>query len=229
MPKHFALLLCFITALGFSGCATRTKMPSLDKVVTFAPADTPIYLMTVTLKNDNAPRYQPELLAVNVEKKGATAKADRLNFTPDDEAEQEFEDEKQGTRYFVRLKTPPGDYDIIAFTSLCSGFPFHGVCTAPLLASLPKEAAGFVYIGHVSATVRERKGNEFRAGPVVPLIDQAATGISGGTFDISVEDRWTEDQAEFLARFPGLKNAEVRKHMLPAFNREKAQAWWEAL
>lgn len=227
MIKPIVSLLCVVAAFTFSGCATRTKMPALDKAVAFAPGDTPIYLMTVTLRNDNAPRYQPEMIAAHVEKVGATRKTDRLNFLPDDEAEQELEPEEMGYRYFVRLRTPPGEYTLVGFTSLCSGFPFHGGTTAPLLAPLPQGGAGFIYLGHVAATVRKRVGNEFRAGPVIPLIDQAATGLSGGTYDISVADRWTEDEAEFIARFPGLKNAEVRKNILPPFDRAKAQAWWE--
>ncbi len=129
----------------------------------------------------------------------------------------------------MRLQTPPGDYVQVGFTGLASGFPFHGGCTAPLLAPLPHEGGGIVYLGHVAATVRKRQGNEFRAGPVIPLLDQAATGISGGTFDITVEDRWQQDEAEFCNRFPALRQIEVRKNILPPFDRAKAQTWWEAL
>ncbi len=227
MLKAIASLLCVVIGLAFSGCATRTKMPALDQAVAFAPGDTPIYLMTVTLRNDNAPRYQPKMIVAHVEKNGATTKADRLNFLPERKAQHALDPEELGNRCFVRLQTPPGDYTLVGFTSICSGFPFHGMTTAPLLASLPQGAPGIVYLGHVAATVRKRQGDEFRAGPVIPLIDQAATGLSGGTYDIAVEDRWDDDAAEFIARFPALKNVTVAKNILPPFDRAKAQAWWE--
>ena len=226
MPRLLALLLCLVSCFGF-GCATRTRMPALDQAGGFTPGETPIYLLTVTLKNVHKDHYQPELLVVNVEKAGAKEKADRLNFVPDDEAEEETENEALGHRYFVRLQTPPGDYVLVAFTGLASAFPFHGLCVAPLLAPLPREGGGIVYLGHVAATVRERQGNEFRAGPVIPLLDQSMTGMSDGTFDVVVEDRWPQDEAEFRKRFPALQGVEVRKHILPPFDRAKAQAWWE--
>lgn len=76
--------------------------------------------------------------------------------------------------------------------------------------------------------MRERQGNEFRAGPVIPLIDQGVAGASGGTFDIVVSDQWDTDQALFEKNFPALKGIEVRKSLVPAFDRAKAQKLWEA-
>jgi hypothetical protein len=65
-------------------------------------------------------------------------------------------------------------------------FPFHGFFFAPLHEDLDVEPNSVVYLGQVDATAVERKDGELRAGPVIPLIDQAATGFSGGTWDISV-------------------------------------------
>ena len=45
------------------------------------------------------------------------------------------------------------------------------------------------------ATVRERTGNEFKAGPSLPLIDQAIAGASGGIFDVDISDRWDTDES----------------------------------
>lgn len=86
---------------------------------------------------------------------------------------------------------------------------------------------GVFYLGHVDATVRDRKGDEFKAGPMLPLIDQAAAGASGGIFDIEVSDRWEPDEATFRSTFPELSTIVIQKSILPPFDRAQAQDWWE--
>jgi hypothetical protein len=78
-------------------------------------------------------------------------------------------------------------------------------------------------VGHVWATVRERQDNEFKAGPVVPLIDQAVAGASGGTFDVETTDEFATDEAAFRSKFPALAGVEMAKAILPGFDRNKAQ------
>lgn len=73
--------------------------------------------------------------------------------------------------------------------------------------------------------MRERQGNEFHAGPVIPLIDQAAVGASGGTFDVEVVDAESSDEALFRTRFPALRTATIHKAMPPAFDRPPTQKW----
>jgi len=87
---------------------------------------------------------------------------------------------------------------------------------------------GVYYLGHVDATVRERTGNEFKAGAPIPLIDQAVAGASSGTFDVAITDRWTQDESLFKNKYPALKKATINKSVLPAFDRDAAQKWWEA-
>ncbi|WOD16795.1 hypothetical protein [Paraburkholderia kirstenboschensis] len=72
----------------------------------------------------------------------------------------------------------------------------------------------------------ERKDGELRAGPVIPLIDQAATGFSGGTWNISVSDQFDADVAEFKKDFPALTNASIEREVLPAWDKQKATDWW---
>ena len=74
---------------------------------------------------------------------------------------------------------------------------------------------------------RERWRPEFKAGPSIPLIDQAAAGASGGTFDVLVSDRWDVDEAIFRSTFAPLGNASVEKAILKPFDRALAQDWWE--
>lgn len=83
------------------------------------------------------------------------------------------------------------------------------------------------YLGHINATVRKRIGGEFKAGASIPLIDQAIAGASGGTFDIEISDQWENDKTKFLTKFPALASVEIKKSILPPFNRKRAQEWWE--
>jgi hypothetical protein len=76
--------------------------------------------------------------------------------------------------------------------------------------------------------VRERQENEFKAGPSIPLIDQAVAGASTGTFDIKISDNFVKDEAIFRSKFPALVGVPIRKSILPAFDRANAQKWWEA-
>lgn len=230
-PTHLIRTVCAATltaaVLMGTGCATVTKMPALNKPDAAAASAAPIYLLTVTFKNDYRVRYQPELLVAHVEKCNAREKSDRFNFKPDDQAKNLTDSVTEGYTYTLRLQMPPGDHVLMGFSTLSRKFPFNGFGLAPLLAPLPAEKNGIVYIGHINATVRERQGNEFRAGPVIPLLDQSVTGFSGGTFDISIEDRWARDEETFRARFPGLKDVEIKKVILPPFDRAKVQRWWE--
>ena len=69
--------------------------------------------------------------------------------------------------------------------------------------------------------------NLLEAGVSVPLIDQAVVGASGGTFDVVISDAYATDGPLFRSKFPALAKVEVQQEVLPAFDRKKAQEWWE--
>jgi len=211
-----------------AGCATPTKMAYSDEFKTVVKPSDAVFLMTATTKNTYHPSFQPRLLLVNVEKAGAKEKADRFNFTMDKQARlKEADSHEEGNWYLLRLELPPGQYVIRGLTCLSRHFPIIGAFFAPLHEELTVTQPGVFYLGHVDATVRERTGGEFKAGPSIPLIDQAAAGASGGTFDVLVSDRWGVDEATFRSTFAPLGNARVEKAILQPFNRALAQDWWE--
>jgi hypothetical protein len=126
------------------------------------------------------------------------------------------------------MQLEQGEYVIRGLTGMASIFPINGFYFAPMHSKLQVTKPGIYYIGHVEASVRERQGDEFKAGPSIPLIDQAVAGASGGTFDIEISDQWEKDEPKFRARFPVLNNVAVQKAILGPFDRAKAQQWWEA-
>lgn len=227
MKNRFHLLFVLMLAFVLGGCATRTKMALEDDSERLTEKSKPILLLTATIKNTYRTSHQPQLLVVNVEKPGAKEMADRLNFTMDEKAKQETGSAETGNSYLLRLALEPGEYEIRGLTSFSSSFPIHAMFFAPLHSPLKVSGSGVFYLGHVTATVRERQGNEFKAGPSIPLIDQAVAGASGGTFDIAITDRFHVDEKAFRAKFPALAGVPIKKAILPAFDRAKAQQWWE--
>lgn len=228
MKNNFLTFAGFCFALVVSGCATPTKMAFQNDTDRLTEKSKPVYLMTATLKNTYRTSFQPRLLVVNVEKPDAKEAADRLNFTMDDKAKDETDSEITGNNYLLRLELDAGRYEIRGLTSLARSFPINGFFFAPLHSPFEVKEQGVFYLGHVTATVRERQGNEFKAGPSAPLIDQAIAGASGGTFDIEITDEFATDEALFRSKFPALAGIAIQKAILPSFDRVKAQQWWEA-
>jgi hypothetical protein len=225
--KHRILLWLTVT-LGawLTGCATQLPMALSDGS---APkADKVTLLMSVTLDNRYKPSSQPELLVVNVEKGGAKDKADRFNFTPDAKALRNSAGENTPKSYFLSLELNPGDYVMPAMTSMARKILINGMFQTVLMQDLSFPQAGVYYIGHVQADVRERKDDEERAGPVIPLIDQAVVGASGGTFDVTISDRWAKDETVFKEAYPGLNTVGVEKKLLVPHDKVRVKSRWEA-
>lgn len=224
------LLSCaaLVGAVLLTGCATPTRMAFGDDAPATDVATKPVLLMTANFKNKYRVDYQPQLLVVHVERPGATEAKDRINFTMDAKARIETGSPDAGNTYLLRMELPPGQYQIVGMTSRSGIFPVAGSFFAPLHVPLEVKDNGVAYLGRVNAVVRERQGNEFRAGPPIPLIDQAVVGASGGTFDIEILDAQASDEEVFRQRFPALKSAAIRKAILPPFDRANAQKWWEA-
>jgi hypothetical protein len=212
-----------------AGCAsTRPMAYGPDPAAVKDATKQPIYLMTVTVKNPYKTYYLPKLIRVFVERGTGQGEGDAFTFVPDEPSKNEMNTDKDGNRYFLRLPLDAGKpHRVPNVFFMASVFPFHGSYLLPLNAELAAAEPGVYYIGHVEASIRERKENEFRAGPVIPLIDQSVTGASSGTWDVTIEDRWASDEVLFKERFPALANTPVRKAILTPFDRARAQRVWE--
>lgn len=225
--RAFAVILVALTVL-LSGCATPTKMAFSDPTDPESQKITkPVFLMTATLRNKYVSVFQPKLLFTSVERAVVKGAADRLNFRVDDLGSIESRSIEAGNTYLIRMELEQGDYVLRGLTSLARSFPIQAMFFTPVHENIKSSNPGVFYLGHVEATVRERKDNEFKAGPSIPLIDQGVAGASSGTFDVVISDRWEEDEQKFRSRFPALKGVTVEKKLLPPFDRARAQKWWE--
>jgi len=211
----------------FSGCATEKGMAVLDNPTTVSQSKKPIYLMSVTLRNNFVTAYQPRLAAVRLERKYPSGNTSIVLIQPDLQARSESNSPATGCSYLLRMELDPGDYTLLGLSCLGQSMYVNGVFFVPIQAKLLPSTPGVFYLGHIEANVRERKKNEFRAGPLLPVQDQAVTGASGGTFDVTITDQWETDSAKFQTKFPALTGINTKKDVLPAFNRERIQQWWK--
>jgi len=226
MKRLLLLLISIAASIGLFGCAAPTNMAFKSDSDKLSEKVMPIYLLSVTLKNSYKPNYQPVLKNVFLTRPSSTGKLDVIRFPMDDRGVIESDTPDVPTRYLVRLELEPGSYQVQRLHSLAGRFPVSGFFNTPVTSSISASEPGIFYLGNIDANVRERQGDEFRAGPVIPLIDQAVTGASGGTFDVAISDQFATDEALFRKTFTQLKDAPIRKSILPPFDRAKAQKDW---
>lgn len=222
--KRIAAFIIVLTMFIISACATPMKM-GLDKgTARIDLKGESLLLLSVELVNEYKPSYQPHAHVLHVEKPDSQGKEDRFNYITDEEGTFKSD---TGNKYVFRMTLKNGKYKIVGITGFSGTFPVRGMFFMPLHSEIEIIDSSVLYLGKVRGKVRERKENEFRAGPVIPLIDQAVTGFSGGTFDVDVIDNYEEDLKFMMELFPALKNAQVKSAVLPPFDRAKAQKRWE--
>lgn len=217
------LTLCSV----LSGCATINTM-AIDKTSTTVDVSfKSVLLMTLDFSRSDKSRYfAPSYFFVHFEKPNAQSKADRQNFevTPED---QIITNGGQAI-YVLRIALEPGEYQLKGITGLAFSFPFNGNYLVPPLMDINVHKNAVTYIGRIKVIHRPRKENEFRAGPMIPIIDQAVMGISSGTFDIAIVDMSKDDGEIFKSTFPALRDTVIYTAILPDFDRPKVQRWWES-
>jgi hypothetical protein len=225
----FSLLFITIVSLLLNGCAAVSKMALEDGSAKELESDKPIFIMSVNLRNQYKTNHQPKLTTLNVEQLKANGDKDKLNFSISEKGSKLSEDPNIGNRYLLRFQLDKGDYVIRGMTCISTGLLIYGSFFTPIHEQLTASAPGIYYLGNIDATVRQRneESNEFKAGSSIPLIDQSVVGASGGTFDIKISDKWEQDKLDFLADFPILNSVQISKAVLPEFDRQRAQIWWE--
>ena len=216
------LILALATVL--AGCASAPYMPLSDDNSKL-DLSKPLFLMSVVVKNDYRERWQPRILNVILEKDSGAAKPETLVFPMDGKGT--ITPDSGGSTYLVRFPTDVSPHTVRGFNSKASAFPIHGFYFVPLHASLAKSEGGVYYLGSIRAVIRERKDSEFRAGPMIPLIDQAIAGGSTGTFEVEVSDAYDADVTLFRKTFPALKDVDIKRSVLPKWDRAKAQLFWD--
>lgn len=218
-------LLALTICISLVGCASVTPMALNKSSKTVDVSSKSVVLMTLDVTRSEPSRYVPNPLTITFEKPG----------TSDQPAVQSFQlkntdriRSKDGHDiYVLSMALEPGQYRIGGVFGDANAFPFHGFFFVPLLMDVQIPQNAVTYMGRVKAVLRPRQENEFRAGGVIPLIDQSVTGVSTGTFDVTVTDSSQEDLAFYQSNYPALSAAKINTLLLPAFDRPKVQLWWD--
>jgi len=206
-------------ALGLlSGCASMKPMALSKDAQKLDLTQESIALMTVRVGNSYKTSYQPRLRYVAVrsdegDKKGTVFQIGELVSRDESETNQYEE-------AVVSFSLPPGKYQLrtlgVASQSLLT--PGNGM--VPVYTRFDVKPQQVVYLGRIEAVRRERKNDsELRAGIVIPLIDQAVSGYSGGTFDVVIRDSYENDLATLRKLYPALEKVQVTKAVLPKWRK----------
>lgn|SRR5574337_22719 len=208
------------------GCANFKPMAFNEKSKTVDTKDKSILLMSINLSRVEKSRYVPHPIAVNFIRETPQGKPETISFKVDDDAGDTASDDNRNI-YRIRVALDPGSYKLATIGGDANAFPVHGFFNIPIFSDISVPANMIGYVGRINAVLRPRKDGEFRAGPPFPLIDQAVTGISNGTFDISIENQYDDDVTEFKQVFPVLHDAKIEKLPVPKFDLNTALEFWE--
>jgi hypothetical protein len=222
--RGFRGLVVVVLVAVLSACATPMKMGVTRETAKVDVTKESLLLMSVRLENAFKGSFHPAPGVLFVETPGASSKENRLNFIADREGGGA---DDTGTETQFRVMLPPGRYQLVAISAGVFRFPINGTAIVPLHTEIEVKPQTVTYLGRVVAKTRERGENEFRAGPPIPLLDQGVSGFSRTTWDIEFQDAATADLESMRKNFPALVGVEIRKEILPKWDRAKAQAWWE--
>jgi hypothetical protein len=205
------LLLAFICSFALFGCAGNLGM--VKGQTTIDTSTKSLVLLPVTVSNQNKPGYQPDLtdafLALGADTQRIGTK-DAL-----------FKEEKDKSKdYLMSFSLQPGTYTLERIVGMYKiPMLIRASCQIPLKKSFEVKPNSVLYLGHVTATIVERKSDEERAGILIPLLDQAVAGFSTGTFVVDIADRYDSDIANYRSEYPGLTNAKIEKAVLSQWQR----------
>jgi hypothetical protein len=215
-------LLGWLAAVLLGGCAVPPYMPLADGN-SDAYTTKPLYLMTVVLRNEQSPRYQPRVTDVVVHRNNGSAKPDEQKFRLDDKAAIPAAGKEGSETFLIRFTADAGS-TVAGVNALAKAFPIVADYYLPLYVPIPDAAPGVHYLGSVRGVIRERKEGDAPAGHMFPAITQAIAGASSGTFDVEINDSYDSDVEMFKAAYPALKEVPVTKRLLPAWDRGKARS-----
>ena len=204
------------------GCGPQwVKMTPMRNDAQLIQSENALVLFSLKMEHPVRPTNQPEAVAVYL----FTEPEGKSIYCPiDKDARIEGPD---GSSYLLRIPLPAGQYNLRVAVGYNGNFVVTGYGMMPIVGDFEVQPGTVTYLGRVEGHTRERKEGEFRAGPLAPLIDQAARGWSGATWDVVIKDAGDSDLPSFRTTFPALNGTNIVKQILPPFDRQKAQTIWE--
>lgn len=165
-----------------------------------------ILIGRIKIRNDNKPGYQPELLAVFLEQ------GEKYYSFTDPTLISEVEGGAKD--YLFSVAVEPGEVQLNQFRFLYNAIVLSGLADLQFDRSMEVPAGSIVYIGNIDAVIVSREEGQPRAGSIIPLIDQAVTGFSSGTFSVNITDNFGVDRALFVDKFSYLSGRNIERAVL---------------
>lgn len=210
------LLGLALAGLFLTGCASISKTALVKGQENIDVSKKSVGLLYVKVANEHKPGYQPKIWFTTFER-NIFSKGSRKRFGF--KVDAPYKSEKNAfTEYLLTVGLEPGVYDSVNFMSKYH-IPILMTAEANLYLKTQVEIKPntVVYLGHIDAVIRKRTNDaEVRAGPVVPIVDQAVAGFYTGTFGVSIRDEFDSDMQLFTREFPGLQKAKIEKAVIPA-------------
>lgn len=204
-----------------AGCAPGMSLKSTTPAVDVGKQS--LLLLSVQVANGKVPACIPEAAQFVVEGAGGQS----LTFRADQEGLVANRVERNYNRYVMRVALDPGAYTVRGVGGICRMFPFTGNWFLPIHGEIEVPPGQVVYAGRVTGVTRDKTDADFRAGQMIPLIDQATVGFSNGTWDVTISDASADDLPAMKQAFPALQAVSVRTLILPPFDRREAYTWWD--
>ena len=226
MRRAFAIVsLVFLVLAAFSlaGCASIQPMALSAKTKTLDLSEASVALMTLKISNEYKPGFQPRtgfaagLFVHKTDQKTGKRQAFEVGKPYHYVA-------KQYNEYLVSMKVDPGEHKLTTITGASGYFPIAASFQIPIYDSFDVQLDKVVYLGHIEAVNRKRiSDDELRAGSIIPLIDQAVSGFSGGTWHIKIFDNYENDIAAFKQKYPLINNYTVEKMVLSPWEKPSSE------
>lgn len=210
-----------------SGCASWewNKMALTKGQTNIDTTKKSIAMLSVKISNQNKPDYQLEVTGAYVVPKpiSQTKFSDRIGNQYNTGKPYRSED-KISNEYLLSFELNSGINSLIHFIASHEKPPLVATgAYVPLNMELYINPNTVSYLGHINIVLREKKSDNEEVAGIVPLIDSAVIGFSTGTFDVIVEDKFEEDMKLFTSEYPGLKDVQVEKSILPEWVRPENQ------
>lgn len=208
-------------ALVVTGCATTNALDD-GKEVTADGKSMAVLVLTIT--NKHKLKYTPKPKGIYIYSKKTKDHESNLLIlgVPKKPRRHEANSDSTYDEYLVGMRLDPGAYTMRTIGVDSNKFPVMGSGIVPMGMDFQIKSNTVTYLGRVDVLRRKKEKGEYMAGIPFPLIDQAVSGYSNGTFDVKIVDNYEQDVEMFKEKYAVLKSYTVEKNVLPAWQRPRS-------
>jgi hypothetical protein len=197
-----------VLALALFCCGCGSPSMALEKYKTnLAAAKNPIGIFTLRTQNFYKPAYTPEVASLEFIADNGHGNRTVAPARPFRQVDGQY------LEYLISVELPPGSYKLNEIQGYAHGLLVQGHFKFPVKGHFYL-TSGVSYLGHVDMVNRKRQANEPRSGGLLPLIDQAVCGFSGGTFDVAISDQSETELPAFISAYPQLATVTVATNVM---------------